>query len=281
MTTHISNTFSFSRLIMVMKHDFVENWKSYLNSALSIYSAFLLSALMSFATMNDQSSYFSYRLGFFIAIGLITYFIFHICAGNIMDVLRTKEKRIAYLMLPATQTEKFVSRVIQAILGTLAMVIVTLFLAEITRLMLFPLLGAPETLQHFCLFDFKDIFLKGAFLNGVENIQDKSVMYLAIFNVFSNIIFTHSVFILGGTYFYKRPIIKTFGWIVLGTTLLSFIAGYFGTRSITSNIEEITLLTATSILYLIIAAVCWALSYFLFTRSQVTERVNFKFLKRG
>ena len=281
MTTHISNTFSFSRLMMVMKRDLVENWKSYLQTTLSIYSAFLLSALMTFATTKEQSSYFSYRLGFFIAIGLITYFVFHICAGNVMDVLHTKEKRIAYLMLPATQAEKFVSRAIQAILGTLTMVIVTLFLAEITRLMLFPLLGAPETLQQFCLFDFKDVLLKGAFFNGVENIQDKSLMYLAILNVCSSIVFTHSLFILGGTYFYKRPVVKTFGLIVLGTTLLSFIAGYFGTHSITSDIDELTVLTATSILYLTITAVCWALSYFLFTRSQVTERVNFKFLKRG
>ena len=283
MTTSISNTFSFSRLLMVMKRDLVENWKSDFNELLSLYGAFLISALMSYVTINDMvdsSVYFSYRLGFYIATGLITYFIFHIAAGNVMSVLHTKEKRISYLMLPATKAEKFVSRAIQAIVGTLVKVIIALFLAEITRLMLFPLLGAPEALQQFCLFDFNDIFLKGSFLNGIENIENRRLMYLAVFNVFSGIMVTHSLFILGGTYFYKRPIIKTFGWIILGITALSFIAGYFGTRSYRAEIDETTLIIASTTFNLFIATICWGLSYFLFTRSQVTERVNFKFLKR-
>ena len=283
MSTQISNTFSFSRLQMVMKRDFVENWKSYLNSSLSIYGAFLISALMTFATAKDvveSSLYFSYRLGFFIATGVITYFILHITAGHIMDVFQTKEKRISYLMLPATQTEKFVSRALQVTLGTLIMIIVTLFLAEITRLMLFPLLGAPEVLQQFCLFDINDIFFKGAFLDGIEKIQDKNLMYLTVVNVFSGIMVTHSLFILGGTYFYKRPIIKTFGLIILGITAISFIAGYCGTHTFKSEIDYTTLTIANTIFNLIITAACWVLSFFLFTRSQVTERVNFKFLRR-
>lgn len=284
MTTHISNTFSFSRLLMVMKRDFVENWKSYFHSFLSLYAAFLISALMAFVTVEDRVDvhvYFAYRLGFFIATGLITYFIFHITAGNIMSVLQTKEKRISYLMLPATQAEKFVGRALQAIIGTTIMIIVALFLAEITRLMLFPLLDAPEPLRQFCLFDLNDIFLKGAFWNGVEGIEDKSLMYLAIFNTCCCIIATHAMFILGGTYFYKKPVLKTFSWIVLGAAILSFIAGYVGTNSYRAQVDETTLLTTSCILNLVIAAICWGLSYFLFTRSQVTKRVNFKFLKRG
>ncbi len=284
MTTHSSHTFSFSRLLMVMKRDFVENWKSNLNTALSIYGAFLISALMSYTTISDltdTSIYFAYRLGFFITIGMITYLVFLINASHIMDVLNTKEKRISYLMLPATQAEKFVNRALQVTLGTLVMIIASLFLAEMTRLLLFPLLGAPEALQQFCLFDLKDILLKGTFLNGVEYIQDEKLMYLAVFNVFCFCIASHSIFILGGTYFYKRPFIKTFSLIILGITILSFIEGLLGTRSMRAEIDDKILLTVSCIFYLSVTIVCWALSYFLFTRSQVTERVNFKFLKRG
>ena len=239
---------------------------------------------MTYATigdMVDSSLYFSYRLGFYIAIGIITCIFFHISAGNIMTVLHTKEKRISYLMLPATQAEKFVSRALQVTLGTAILVLVALFSAEMTRLMLFPLLGASEVLQRFCLFNLNDIILKGAFLNGVEYIQDEKLMYLAVFNTCCFFIASHSCFILGGTYFYKRPIIKTFGLLILGSTILSFITSYFEIHSISDQVDYKIFLIISCILYLSIAATCWALSYFLFTRSQVTERINFKILKKN
>ena len=284
MTTHISNTFSFSRLMMVLKRDLVENWKKNLNNLLAIYGAFLISALMSYATISDKtdsSIYFAYRLGFFIAVGFITFFIFHINAAHIMDVMNTKEKRIAYLMLPATKAEKFVSRAIQATLGTLVMIIVTLFLAEITRLMVFQLIGAPEALQHFCLFDFQKIFFNKFYWAEVDVTELETFKDAAIMNSISWFLASHSTFILGGTYFYKRPLVKTFGTIVLGFTVLSFILSLWNPFHALPIMRFEVAIWSSSFIALVITVVNWTLSYFLFTRSQVTERVNFKFLKRG
>ena len=284
MTTHISNTFSFSRLMMVMKHDLVENWKNNLHSLLSIYGAFLISALMSYASINgsvDSSIYFAYRLGFFIAVGFITFFIFHFSAANIMDITSTKEKRIAYLMLPATQTEKFVSRALQVTLGTLIMVIVALFLAEITRLILFPLLGASKALQHFCLFDFNDIFFKKYYWSQVDVSVLEIYKFPVILNTVSWYLVSHSIFILGGTYFYKRPVVKTFGTIVLVLTALSFIFSFWDPISALQTVNFEVAIWTSSFVALIIIVANWRLSYFLFTRSQVTERIHFKFLKKS
>ena len=284
MKTHISNTFSFSRLMMVMKRDLVENWKNNLNSLLSIYGAFLISALMSYATISDKvdsSIYFAYRLGFFIAVGFITFFVFHISAAHIMDVMNTKEKRIAYLMLPATKAEKFVSRAIQVTFGTLVMIIVTLFLAEITRLMLFQLIGAPETLQHFCLFDFHAIFFDKFYWSQVDVTELEQFKNAAILNSISWYLASHSVFILGGTYFYKRPLMKTFGTIVLGFTILSFILSLWNPFHALPIMRFEVAIWTSFFFALAITVTNWTLSYFLFTRSQVTERVNFKFFKKS
>ena len=284
MTTHISNTFSFSRLMMVMKRDLVENWKNNLHNLLSIYGAFLISALMSYVPISDKvdsSVYFAYRLGFFIAVSFITFFVFHINAAHIMDVMNTKEKRIAYLMLPATKAEKFISRAIQVTLGTLVMIIITLFLAEMTRLMLFPLIGAPETLQHFCLFDFHEIFFDKFYWSEVDVTELEKFKLPAILNTIAWCLVSHSMFILGGTYFYKRPIMKTFGYIVLGFTALSFILSLWNPFHALPIVRfEVAIWTSSFIAFAIIIT-NWALSYFLFTRSQVTERINFKFLKRN
>ena len=284
MTNHISNSFSFSRLMMVMKRDLVENWKQYLQSALAIYSAFLISALMSYVGTKgivDSSIYYSYRLGFFIAVSIITFIIIHISAGHIMDIMTSKEKRIAYLMLPATQTEKFVSRALQVTVGTLIIIIATLFLAEITRLMLFPLLGASKALQHFCLFDFNNVYMNSFYWTSVDVSELEEFKTEAILNSISWYLLSHSIFILGGTYFYKRPVVKTFGLIILVLTAFSFISSFWNPIGQLQTVNFKISIWASSFIALAITIINWWLSYFLFTRSQVTERINFKFLKRG
>ena len=288
MTTHISNTFSFSRLMMVIKRDFVENWKQNLHTFLSIYAAFLIAALMAYKGTKDidpTSIYFAYRLGFFTAVGIISYFLFHISAAHIMDVLQTKEKRIAFHMLPATQTEKFVARALQAVVGCFLMIAAALFLTEITRLILLPIIGAPAALQHFCLFDLQDIIFKGlhwnTFESAINNAELDQIKNTVVFNTICWMLATHSMFILGGTYFYKRPYIKTFSYLVLGTIIVSFFLGNEFLNLFVETSDRLGFTVTHSIFNLTITVVCWSLSYYLFTHSQVTERVNFKFLKRG
>lgn len=56
----------------------------------------------------------------------------------------TKEKRIAFLMLPATMIEKFVARFLIVTVGMAAAIIVAASLAEITRYLVLPCLICPR-----------------------------------------------------------------------------------------------------------------------------------------
>lgn len=228
----------------------------------------------------ESSLYFRYCLGFFIAVGFITFMIIHIYAGHIMDVMNTKEKRIAYLMLPATQAEKFVARALNVTVGTLLIILVTLLLAEITRLMIFPLLGAPQTLQHFCLFEVNNFF-NTYYWSKVDVSELEQFKSAAIFNTISWYLASHSAFILGGTYFYKRPVVKTFGTIILGFTVLSFILSLWNPFHALPVMKFEVAIWVSCFFAWAVTLINWTLSYYLFTRSQVTERVNFKFLKRN
>ena len=107
--------FSFPRIAMVMKREIMENWKTNLYRLIGIYAGFLL--VMVF-TMSKQASsysdpqvafqhYCSNVLGAFVLIIGIFGIVY---AANIMENMITKEKRIAFLMLPATMIEKFVAR---------------------------------------------------------------------------------------------------------------------------------------------------------------------------
>ncbi len=101
-----NNFFSFSRIAMVMKREIMENWKTNLYRLIGIYAAFALVMILHMWTMSSGRSsqisfttYCSNIMGtfvFIIGIASIAY------AANIMENMITKEKRIAFLMLPAT-----------------------------------------------------------------------------------------------------------------------------------------------------------------------------------
>jgi hypothetical protein len=119
-----NNFFSFSRIAMVMKREIMENWKTNLYRLIGIYAAFALVMILHMWTMSSGRSsqisfttYCSNIMGtfvFIIGIASIAY------AANIMENMITKEKRIAFLMLPATMIEKFVARFLIVTVGMAA-----------------------------------------------------------------------------------------------------------------------------------------------------------------
>ena len=70
-----------------------------------------------------------------------------------MENMITKEKRIAFLMLPATMIEKFVARFLIVTVGLAVAVFVAASLAEITRYLLLPLFNVPETFHQSVLYN--------------------------------------------------------------------------------------------------------------------------------
>ena len=115
--------FSFSRIAMVMKREIMENWKTNLYRLIGIYAAF---ALVMVLTMSKQVTYSDSQMAFqHYCSNIMGTFAFIIgifgivYAANIMENMITKEKRIAFLMLPATMIEKFVARFLIVTVGLL------------------------------------------------------------------------------------------------------------------------------------------------------------------
>ena len=113
--------FSFLRIAMVMKREIMENWKTNLYRLIGIYAAF---ALVMVLTMSKQVTYSDSQMAFqHYCSNIMGTFAFIIgifgivYAANIMENMITKEKRIAFLMLPATMIEKFVARFLIVTVG--------------------------------------------------------------------------------------------------------------------------------------------------------------------
>ncbi len=221
---------SFSRIAMVMKREIMENWKTNLYRLIGIYAAFALVMILHMWTMSSGRSsqisfttYCSNIMGtfvFIIGIASIAY------AANIMENMITKEKRIAFLMLPATMIEKFVARFLIVTVGMAAAIIVAASLAEITRYLVLPLFNLPEAFHQSVLYH----LLSMAAIDGEQVFRGSgSALNMSYQNWLGELcgwaflVWSHSLYILGGSYWYKKPFFKTLGTLMLISILCSVL----------------------------------------------------------
>ena len=115
MTTNIN--FSFTRLMAVMKRDMMENWKTNLYRLIACYSGAAMAFLFGMYGVlsgnrgeTGETQYLGFCNTFHSILTFVTFFYLIVCASRIMEVMNTKNKRISYMMLPATIGEKFISR---------------------------------------------------------------------------------------------------------------------------------------------------------------------------
>ena len=284
--------FSFPRIAMVMKREIMENWKTNLYRLIGIYAAF---ALVMVLTMSKQVTYSDSQMAFqhycsnimgtfvfIIGIASIAY------AANIMENMITKEKRIAFLMLPATMIEKFVARFLIVTVGLAAAVFVAASLAEITRYLLLPLFNVPETFHQSVLYN----LLSMASVDGEQIYRGSGYAmnmpyqnWLGELCGWAFLVWSHSLYILGGSYWYKKPFFKTLGTLMLISILFSVLSvhilSWIGDDNMRSfsewletNFQWMTLNKLLSLGVAFFSAFTmfnWWLSYRLFTRSQVIK----------
>lgn len=287
-----NNFFSFPRIAMVMKREIMENWKTNLYRLIGIYAAFTLVMILNMLKFgsngNPQMAFQQYSttvMGafiFIIGIASLAY------AANIMENMITKEKRIAFLMLPATMVEKFVARFLIVTVGLALAVVVAASLAEITRYLVLPLFNVPETFHQSVLYQ----ALSMASLDGEQVYRGSGYAlnmpyqnWLGEMCGWAFLIWSHSLYILGGSYWYKKPFFKTLGTLILISILCSVLSvhiiswvGNDGMRSfaewLEANFQWMTLNKLLSLGVAFFSAFTmfnWWLSYRLFTRSQVIK----------
>lgn len=287
MTTNIN--FSFTRLMAVMKRDMMENWKTNLYRLIACYSGAAMAFLFGMYGVlsgdkgeTGEIQYESFCNTFHSILTFVTFFYLMVCATRIMEVMNTKNKRISYMMLPATNGEKFISRAIYVCITSMVIFFVGLFFAELTRLTLLPLFDAPKEFSSFCLFDIISVSFYDTIHINPEAYGTSSTFIPYLFLI-SNGLWGHSIYILGGTYFRKHPFVKTWGICMVAFIIFAYIFINLSRESIILSIENETLWADTevllqilSIIFLAFTVFNWTLSYHLFRNSQITDRKLFR-----
>ena len=268
--------FSFSRLGLVMKRDFMENWKTNLYRFLGPYTIFLLVMWFSSMNMTNFNEFSDIVSATFFS---VLFFGGSFTASYVLETMNTQQKRTSFLMLPATTFEKFFARFLYVTLGFVVLSTIALLLAEVTRFLLLPMFDLPDTFKQSTLPSvWQTIMNVRTFNFNGSGIMESVVGWLFL-------IWIHSFFLLGGCRWYKNAFWKTLGLIILVNFFFIFVSVNLVESLDESEIQEILLwceanfswVTVTGILsfaivmFMLLILLNWWLSYRCFTRSQVIK----------
>ena len=287
----MEKTFSMTRVQHIMRRDLIENWKSNLYGLLGIFAACffpMLGFLWSAERWTEEGypEVYSFErfcgnmlgiIGMVVSVAMIYY------ASRIMKCMDNKEKRISYLLLPATKLEKFFSRALFVTIGTVLMILVALLALELTHYLLLPVFDLPAVYSQPMLVEVFSLRWAHASVDATgEPVYSWWLMQLLVW-IFC--LWNHSLFILGGSFWYKHPFLKTIGAClvvtILGGILFANLAegGFLARFSdwMQEHYQDTTqtvngLLTIISVVFLLFTVFNWWLSYRMFTRSEVVKR---------
>lgn len=287
----METTFSMTRVQHIMRRDLIENWKSNLYGLLGIFAACffpMLGFLWSAERWTEEGypEVYSFErfcgnmlgiIGMVVSVAMIYY------ASHIMKCMDNKEKRISYLLLPATKLEKFFSRALFVTIGTVLMILVALLALELTHYLLLPVFDLPAVYSQPMLVEVFSLRWAHASVDATgEPVYSWWLMQLLVW-IFC--LWNHSLFILGGSFWYKHPFLKTIGACLVVTILGGILFANLAEEGFLTRFSDWMqehyqdtpqtvngLLTIISVVFLLFTVFNWWLSYRLFTRSEVVKR---------
>ena len=301
----INNKFSFARLGAVLKCDLVEHRWSNIAAFFILFAAFLASQLSNMNSIIGTGLRHSIQPDQYmpsLAANFVPFFygvlsLALMCAAADMCgvPLKTKGRGLNYLMMPATNMEKFVARALVNTILLIVMAFAALLLADLVRMLFVPLFEVKEfygfTLPRI-LAEFGETFSSayrtggevwGPTVDGTVRVIGFSAYYGAV-NVTTMVaafLFAHSLFILGGCIWRKAAIIKIWitqivvtsavVWIFvkLEPYVLPWLGDVLTSLFETEQHAGMTLMSIAIPVLLALTALNWWLGYRLFSRKQV------------
>lgn len=274
----MNKVLDFHRLAMVLRWDALSNWKKYVRNTLGLAFVFSFICIWyqfnmrsnGYVTYNDvKDLYLGSVSGLFM---FISFIIFFFCGSRIFINMKTKASRSLFLMLPATNMEKFTSRLLYTVLGTSLMIVASWMIADIIQFV-FSLFLTPGMQGSLVGKIFHFIVRNGTSVLG----QTFPVGMLLL----SLTIFTHSFFTLGGTVFRKSATLLTIcsSFILMFlTALISSFVDADVLRHLVQSIEPNTFGWLMVMVLLLLSAFNYWAAYKLFTHMQIINNKWFNIL---
>lgn len=286
----MNKVLDFHRLAMVLRWDALSNWKKYVRSTLGL--AFVFSFICIFYQFNWRSNgYVTYNdvkdlylgnvSGLFM---FISFIIFFFCGSRIFINMKTKASRSLFLMLPATNMEKFISRLLYTVLGTSLMIVASWMIADIIQFV-FSLFLTPGMQGSLVGTAFEELFLKDNFDSSHFIVRNGTSVLGQTFPVgmflFSLTLFTHSFFTLGGTVFRKSATLLTICSSFILMFLMALISSFVDDDVLVHFVQSMQPNTFGWLMvnvFLLLSVFNYWASYKLFTHMQIINNKWFNIL---
>ena len=281
----MNKVLDFHRLAMVLRWDALSNWKKYVRSTLGLAFVFSFICIWfqfnmrsnGYVTYNDvKDLYLGSVSGLFM---FISFIIFFFCGSRIFINMKTKASRSLFLMLPATNMEKFTSRLLYTVLGTSLMIVASWIIADIIQFV-FSLFLTPGMQGSLVGTVFEELFLKDNF-DSSHFIVRNGTSVLGRMLLLSLTIFTHSFFTLGGTVFRKSATLLTICTSFILMFLTALISSFVDAdvlRHLDQSIEPNTFGWLMVMVLLLLSAFNYWAAYKLFTHMQIINNKWFNIL---
>lgn len=266
-----NNNFQFSRLLMVMRWDVFTNLKSYLNMMLGMTFALLPFFIMQLYQLSKQYQLFPNTIdlsywGMSQYVLMISSIAMYMMATQIFMVMKTTGQREQFLMLPASNLEKYISRFLFSTLGAAVAMITAIVVSDLVQL-IFSFLLLPGHHQSVCLSTMA--LLWKIWTTFIESIDSAGALMLSLLIMTCGVL-VHSFFILCGTLFRKHTIVVSgILFIVMIYLVIYVIESVPGTITTCLMHGDNSWIFCLLIAELLLAGFQYWLSYKVFTRMQV------------
>jgi len=286
----MNKVLDFHRLAMVLRWDALSNWKKYVRNTLGL--AFVFSFICICFQFNWRSNgYVTYHdvkdlylgnvSGLFM---FMSFIIFFFCGSRIFINMKTKASRSLFLMLPATNMEKFISRLLYTVLGTSLMIVASWIIADIIQFV-FSLFLTPGMQGSLVGTAFEELFLKDNFDSSHFIVRNGTSVLGQTFPVgmflLSLTIFNHSFFTLGGTIFRKSATLLTICSSFILMFLMALISSFVDDdvlRHLVQSMQPNTFGWLMVNVFLLLSVFNYWASYKLFTHMQIINNKWFNIL---
>lgn len=275
----MNNIFDKTRFWNTVKLDVATNWRGFSKpffGALAGLFCTYMGFSMSLRYVEDHATFDSIMLGMTFA----SYFIFMcymvFAGGLLFGNMKSKQRYITFLTLPASNLEKFLSRYLMVTVGMIVTFFAALLAADVARMIVGWLIGVKlfgSVFLHF--FGFGWSFRPDASMAEIlsELLGNRGVF---VTNMALSLICSHAFYMLGSAFFRRRSILLTtlvvILWIIVqsvfgvGSFLQGFKAGMDHNTNFTIDNAG---LVKDIIENVVVTVLCYWGAFKLFCRSQV------------
>lgn len=270
--------FDISRFGSVLKWNALMTKKEILTNTASMTFAFVVLAVVQvMSSRNESDMVVADNFNSFTSFALFVFLIICSIGGCwIFNNMKTKEQRITFKMLPATDLEKFVARALYATVVWWLMGFIAFCLADLFR-MLISLIAGIDIVKS-AIPDFLNMLFGGNDHNiSIFGETDMTYVLPLTFAANAWAFWVHSLYILGGALFRRRQfVLTTLAHCIIGLAFTPIIVDFVDSLDkATAEQMFCTVMWTAGSVFTLLFLFNWWLSYKIFRRMQV---INNKWL---